>query len=844
MPEVVENEYRVIGPPGCVAGDAIIEINRGSDAGVSTKVRLDALVSRFNLETDFSFRRGNHWVYRKKPLWNPAIKTMTRSLGSDGRIVLAPVVAAVKSGLRAVSLLTLSCGRQVRLTRDHEVLTSLGKLPLSCLKPGDCILVDGGKPQTSPYKKRNYRWANGLIYHPNCRRRREKRYTVLKHRAVVEAEINGVDYGYFLYAHKTGIGLGDRQWRYLDANEIVHHKDGDIFNNSLENLEVIKSSADHTMLHFQDGGWENIVAKAAESEVFSIEECGEAETFDLTVGHPTGSGNYLANGILVSNCGKTTYLAGQTKTRVEAWCERTGEPSTQCNDVLVSSLTRAAAAEVSGRGLKIPKEQIGTLHAHALRALGSPKLCVSPKSIAEWNKQSGLDYRLSGAAVSKDSQDEWSLSLGTCRGDTLLAEYTLNRCRLIPREKWSSEVTGFADAYERWKRIDGTMDFEDLIHEAIKRDVNPPGNPSTIMSDEGQDSSLAEFALLRQWAKKVNKLIIVGDSDQAIFRWRGADPDGFYASEIPDGHTKVLEQSFGVPRAVHSAAMSMVSRIADRKQVVYHPRDEDGEVTTQYFSMRSSPHDCVTAIEKMLDEPDTDPRRPKVMALFSCSYMAQPLLDALRARGVPTWNPFSADRGPFNPLHPSKGVSTLDRVRSFLRPNEECYGEQAAIWTWSEFNDWIELVSAEGWLRHGAKAEIKRRSSANPTGLLSVDDLDKLLSSAAIMEELSACDISFLSPRIVSAKQASFDYISEIVRRRGYKAITNNPRVVVSTIHGAKGSESDNVLLCPDLSSSGWEQFGKASDRDAIFRLYYVGMTRAYQRLHLTLPSSSYSVNW
>ena len=72
-------------------------------------------------------------------------------------------------------------------------------------------------------------------------------------------------------------------------------------------------------------------------------------------------------------CGKTTYLSSQVKQRVDRWCSDTGEEPRNCTDVLVSSLTKAAANEVLSRGLELPADQIGTLHAHALHALANPK---------------------------------------------------------------------------------------------------------------------------------------------------------------------------------------------------------------------------------------------------------------------------------------------------------------------------------------------------------------------------------------------------------------------------------------------------------------------------------------
>jgi DNA helicase-2/ATP-dependent DNA helicase PcrA len=536
-------------------------------------------------------------------------------------------------------------------------------------------------------------------------------------------------------------------------------------------------------------------------------------------------------------CGKTTYLSSQVRARVDAWCERTGESSRMCHDVLIASLTKAAAAEVRGRGLDIPEDQIGTLHSHALRALGNPKLCVSPKAISEWNKAAPtMDYWLSGGSSGGD-EDGFTLNIGRYRGDTLHNEYTINRCRLIPREQWASDVRAFADCYETWKRTSSYLDYDDLIIQAYERNTDPPGNPSTILGDEQQDSSLAELQLMRYWASKVNKLILVGDVDQAIFEWRGASPRGLYADGLPEGHEKVLEQSYRVPRAVHAAAMEMIERVDDRKKVIYYPRDEDGRVDRLVYSMRTSPYDIVREIEECLKEPDTKEDRPKVMCLFACAYMATPLTTALRQAGIPYWNPYARERGNFNPLHPAKGISTVKRVLNFLKPNEQCYGDKAKLWTWGEFFSWVELCTADGWLRHGEKARCKKMAAEFPSREMSLDDLDGIIAGEEVMSELAECDLKFMSDRLLAGKQPAYDYVVDVVKKRGYNEILANPRVVVGTVHSCKGTEADHVFICPDLSASGWEAFGNADLRDSLHRLFYVGYTRARHRLILTAPS-------
>jgi DNA helicase-2/ATP-dependent DNA helicase PcrA len=78
------------------------------------------------------------------------------------------------------------------------------------------------------------------------------------------------------------------------------------------------------------------------------------------------------------------------------------------------------------------------------------------------------------------------------------------------------------------------------------------------------------------------------------------------------------------------------------------------------------------------------------------------------------------------------------------------------------------------------------------------------------------------------------NYIIALLRR-GTK-ITGRAPIKLSTIHGAKGGEADNVLLMGDLTTKFAKDYEKNSDD--INRLLYVGITRAKQSLHIVLPKN------
>ena len=73
--------------------------------------------------------------------------------------------------------------------------------------------------------------------------------------------------------------------------------------------------------------------------------------------------------------------------------------------------------------------------------------------------------------------------------------------------------------------------------------------------------------------------------------------------------------------------------------------------------------------------------------------------------------------------------------------------------------------------------------------------------------------------------------------RRGEK-LTNDPRVRIETIHGAKGAEAEHVLLLTDLTYRTYA--GYMLDPDSEHRVFYVGVTRASETLNLVAPREVY----
>ena len=98
-------------------------------------------------------------------------------------------------------------------------------------------------------------------------------------------------------------------------------------------------------------------------------------------------------------------------------------------------------------------------------------------------------------------------------------------------------------------------------------------------------------------------------------------------------------------------------------------------------------------------------------------------------------------------------------------------------------------------------------------------------------------------PEYSSIKMPGIRKFTNVVMKRGIEALRQRPQVIIGTIHNVKGGEADVVYLFPDLSrAADLEWFKGGEFRDSVIRQFYVGMTRAKQKLIICNPVGMYAV--
>ena len=529
--------------------------------------------------------------------------------------------------------------------------------------------------------------------------------------------------------------------------------------------------------------------------------------------------------------GKTYYLTKQTESALRKYT-----PS----ELLIVSFTKAAAHEIATRTAAPGMDKrVGTLHSFCFRALGQPELAETPARIKEWNEH----IKTKVPTLMIKEKGEGDDPVGQTISGKPMAAYHLLRSRMVPREQWPEQARTAATAWEEWKEGNDWLDFTDLIEQALEDVAAAPGHPAVGFFDEVQAFSTLELDLVRKWGQHMRQTVMAGDDDQSIYGFRGATPDAFLEPDIPEDRKKFLRESYRLPSVVKDYADRWISRVRTRQPKEYKPRREGGSVKLARNMGYRRPERVLAAICRDLD------KGRDVMVLSSCAYMLSPLLSILRSEGIPFHNPYRRKNGKWNPIHPHKGAAL--RLSNYLRPDPGTW-EDPRLWTWGELWRWVEILNAKTTgMPKGSKSLIKKIAKNDKAAqeiinldliasLLTGEDMEK---AQRLVDKIEGGGVDFFRDHVLdSHHNGALEMALAVQHRQGGRALREPPRLCVGTIHSVKGGAADSVYLFPDLSLEG-ERQGQ-HDPDSLTRLFYVGMTRAREKVTLCEAETRRAIRW
>lgn len=480
--------------------------------------------------------------------------------------------------------------------------------------------------------------------------------------------------------------------------------------------------------------------------------------------------------------GKTTFLLDVV--------EKELADNTLSSQIGYFSFTRKAAGEARDRAIqKFPSLNaetdfpwFRTLHSLAYHCLGAgAKDLMSAEDYAIFAKETGLEVSTSLEGdeyiVRADNAILTEINIARIRGIDLRTHY--NRSAMDIEWFYFEFVER---AYRKFKAAHMLMDFTDLLERLIEQDERLPALEVLIV-DEAQDLSRLQWKLVMALSEKADRTFIAGDDDQAVYTWSGADVESFLSCE---GEVKILEQSYRVPAKVHFLANSIVKRIQNRQEKIWAPRQEQGEIN--YYNQFEQ----------------VDITKGEWLIMASTNYMLNDLHNWIKNQGL-----LFERQG-----QRSIAESVLTSVVGWERLRK---GQSISYDVLKQVYKNLPASSV--------KRGFKSLRHADSEGLYDMAELKAnqgLLTDAIWHEALT---------KIGEDKR---DYLIAVLRRGAKLGV--KPAIQLSTIHGAKGGEADNVLLLTDLSPKFAKDYAK--NADDINRLLYVGVTRTRQSLHIVLPKN------
>ena len=176
----------------------------------------------------------------------------------------------------------------------------------------------------------------------------------------------------------------------------------------------------------------------------------------------------------------------------------------------------------------------------------------------------------------------------------------------------------YAEAYTTYQarlRAANAMDFDDLIMNTVHLFQGWPDVAETyrrrfrhILVDEYQDTNHAQYQLIKELTDADSDLLVVGDSDQSIYAFRGANIRNIleFEDDFPNASTILLEQNYRSTQTILSAANAVISRNAGRKDKQLWSAEGDGEKIVGYVGddERDEAQFIAEEIDKLSDAGD------------------------------------------------------------------------------------------------------------------------------------------------------------------------------------------------------------------------------------------------
>jgi len=352
--------------------------------------------------------------------------------------------------------------------------------------------------------------------------------------------------------------------------------------------------------------------------------------------------------------------AGSGKTRVitrrVAWLLAQGVPPWS---VLAITFTNKAAGEM--------KSRIGDAMGRRIRDFGSlqhrfPTICTFHSLCLRILKQYAVRLGIAPGFTIYDTSDQQKvlkLAIKECGKDekqfsvaAIHHQVSTAKNKLIGPESFAQLAGGFVDReiakiYAKYQKIlerNSALDFDDLLYQtAMAFKAHPDvlaelqDRFEYVLIDEYQDTNHAQYIIAHALAMKHKNICVVGDPDQSIYAWRGADMRNImeFERDYPDAKVVRLEQNYRSTKRILRIASGLIAHNRERKKKDLWTENEEGAKAQQYICYDDREEAQVVA-EAFRQLNSAQNMAWNQMAVFyRINAMSRSMEDALRRAGVP-----------------------------------------------------------------------------------------------------------------------------------------------------------------------------------------------------------------
>jgi DNA helicase-2/ATP-dependent DNA helicase PcrA len=585
--------------------------------------------------------------------------------------------------------------------------------------------------------------------------------------------------------------------------------------------------------------------------------------------------------------------AGSGKTRVLTrrlaylLVNRLAEPY----QILAVTFTNKAAGEMKARVGELMGTQIGDLNVSTFHSFCA-KLLRREATALGYDSNFTIFDQDDAEKLVKSCIKELGISEGQFPARGQLSKISDAKNDLKSAEEFASTATGYFEGrtaeiyklYQRRLRACNGMDFDDLLFNAVTllRTDEAIGRRyrsrfKYLLVDEYQDTNRVQYLLLKALLGDHNNICVVGDEDQSIYGWRGADIRNIleFEKDFPGARIIKLEQNYRSTNTILKAASSVIKNNTARKGKTLWADAEDGDRIVMYL-VDNADDEAVRIVDQIVSQRNTFSLKETVI-LYRTNAQSRAFEEQLRRRNLP----YQIIGG--LSFYQRKEIKDLMAyLKLIVNPKDDISFERVINYPKRGLGDrtieiiqdlarqhnvsQFEIASGAGRYRdlEGKARRIEpfvqiiekyqARVATDPVDSLAGD----LVADIKLLEELQSEDI-VLGPNKVENIEAFIegaaqfarghetgtltDYLAEISLYTDldtYKEIED--KVTMMSLHAAKGLEYNSVFIVGleeglfPLQRTISEPMELEEER----RLFYVGSTRARKRLHLSTATTRF----